>query len=256
MVQGEDSHDAVLILAGQVRVIADSARGAIPIATLEAPCLVGELGALAHLQRSATVRARTPVSVLRVGRSALADVARTTPSLLIDVIGRMGDRLRRFNDAIGLYTHALEALETARVRPGPARGAAQSAPRPRGLRPYLRADGRAAPAEKAAERRDGERGGHPAGSPAQARGIRSRHGHRRLRLDECGARRGRRLVRACGARRRTRGRRRRRCLRQGRPGRPVHRHHQDFDPHQPAREAGPARSDPEGQRLSRQQQRR
>ena len=23
----------------------------------------------------------------------------------------MGDRLRRFNDAIGLYTHALEALE-------------------------------------------------------------------------------------------------------------------------------------------------
>ncbi len=49
MLQGEDSHDAVLILAGQVTVIADSARGAIPIATLDAPCLVGELGALAHL---------------------------------------------------------------------------------------------------------------------------------------------------------------------------------------------------------------
>jgi len=111
MVQGEESHDAALILAGQVTVIADSARGAIPIAVLKAPCLVGELGALAHLQRSATVRARTPVTVLRVGRSALAEVARTTPSLLIDVIGRMGDRLRRFNGAIGLYTHALEALE-------------------------------------------------------------------------------------------------------------------------------------------------
>ncbi len=111
MLQGEDLHDAVLILAGQVTVNADSARGAIPIATLDAPCLVGELGALAHLQRSATVRARTPVQVLRIGRSALAEVARTTPSLLIDVIGRMGDRLRRFNDAIGLYTHALEALE-------------------------------------------------------------------------------------------------------------------------------------------------
>jgi serine phosphatase RsbU (regulator of sigma subunit) len=106
-----DSHDAVLILTGKVTVIADSARGSIPIATLNAPCLVGELGALAHLQRSATVRAHTPVRVLRVGRSALAEVARTTPSLLIDVIGRMGDRLRRFNDAIGLYTHALEALE-------------------------------------------------------------------------------------------------------------------------------------------------
>jgi len=31
--------------------------------------------------------------------------------LLIDVIGRMGDRLRKFNGAIGLYTHALAALE-------------------------------------------------------------------------------------------------------------------------------------------------
>ncbi len=109
--QGEESHDAALVLHGQVTIIADSARGAIPIATLDAPCLIGELGALAHLQRSATVRARTPVTVLRIGRSALADVARTTPSLLIDVIGRMGDRLRRFNGAIGLYTHALEALE-------------------------------------------------------------------------------------------------------------------------------------------------
>jgi serine phosphatase RsbU (regulator of sigma subunit) len=111
MVQGEESHDAALILGGTVTVIADSARGQIPIATLEAPCLVGELGALAHLQRSATVRARTAVTVLRIGRSALAEVARTTPSLLIDVIGRMGDRLRRFNGAISLYTHALEALE-------------------------------------------------------------------------------------------------------------------------------------------------
>jgi len=111
MTQGEEAHDAALLLSGEVTVIADSARGEIPIATLAAPALVGELGALAHLPRSATVRARTPVTVLRIGRSALAEVARTTPSLLIDVLFRMGDRLRRFNGAIGLYTHALEALE-------------------------------------------------------------------------------------------------------------------------------------------------
>jgi len=111
MVQGEDARDAALILSGEVTIVSDSARGAIPIANLEAPCLVGELGALAHLKRSATVRARTAVAALRIGQSALAEVARTTPSLLIDVIGRMGDRLRRFNEAIALYTHALEALE-------------------------------------------------------------------------------------------------------------------------------------------------
>ena len=111
MLQGEPSDCAMLILEGEVTVTSDSPRGTIPVSTLKAPALVGELGSLARLPRSATARARTPVSALQIGRDALAKVARATPSLLIDVIGRMGDRLRRLNGAIGLYTHALSALE-------------------------------------------------------------------------------------------------------------------------------------------------
>jgi phosphoserine phosphatase RsbU/P len=111
MVQGEPSDYAMLILAGEVTVSADSARGAIPISTLIAPSLVGELGSLAQLPRSATACARTPVTALRFGRTALLEVARATPSLLIDIIGRMGDRMRKFNGAISLYTQALDALE-------------------------------------------------------------------------------------------------------------------------------------------------
>jgi sigma-B regulation protein RsbU (phosphoserine phosphatase) len=75
MVQGEPSDSVVVILAGEVVVTSDSARGVIPVSTMQAPCLVGETGALARLPRSATVR------------------------------------LRRVNGAIGLYTHALAALE-------------------------------------------------------------------------------------------------------------------------------------------------
>jgi serine phosphatase RsbU (regulator of sigma subunit) len=111
MVQGEEAHDAGLILSGEVSIITDGPRGPIPVATLGAPSLVGEVGALAHLPRSATVRARTAVTLLRIGRSALAEIARTTPSILIDAIGNLGERLRRVNGAIAIYTHALEALE-------------------------------------------------------------------------------------------------------------------------------------------------
>ena len=117
MVQGEPSEYAMLILTGEVTVTADSARGVIPISTMQAPSLVGELGSLAGLPRSATARARTAVTALRIGRAELAKVARATPSLLIDVIGRMGDRLRKFNGAIGLYTHALAALERLEFDP-------------------------------------------------------------------------------------------------------------------------------------------
>src|ERR1700722_7549923 len=111
MVQGEPSDYAMLILEGAVTVSADSARGAIPISMLHAPSLVGELGSLAQLPRSATAHAHTPLTALRFGRAALVEVARATPSLLIDIIGRMGDRMRKFNGAISLYTQALDALE-------------------------------------------------------------------------------------------------------------------------------------------------
>ncbi len=111
MVQGEASDYAMLILEGEVTVSADSARGAIPISILKAPSLVGELGSLAQLRRSATARARTPVTALRFGRAALVEVALATPSLLIDIISRMGERMRKFNGAISLYTQALGALE-------------------------------------------------------------------------------------------------------------------------------------------------
>jgi phosphoserine phosphatase RsbU/P len=111
MVQGDASDFAMLILEGEVTVSAESARGAIPISTLNAPSLVGELGALAQLPRSATARACTPVTALRFGRAALVEAAYATPSLLVDVVGRMGERMRKFNGAISLYTQALGALE-------------------------------------------------------------------------------------------------------------------------------------------------
>ncbi len=117
MVQGEPSDCAMLILEGEVTVTADSVRGAIPVSTLKAPALVGELGSLAGLPRSATARARTPVTALQIGHDTLAEFGRATPSLLIDVIGRMGDRLRKINGAISLYTHALAALERHELDP-------------------------------------------------------------------------------------------------------------------------------------------
>jgi serine phosphatase RsbU (regulator of sigma subunit) len=118
MAQGEPSDCAMLILDGEAIVTADSARGAIPISTLKAPSLVGELGALAGLPRSATVRARTPVTAFCIGREALAEVWCATPAMLIDVIGRMGERMRKVNSAISLYTHAFSALERHELDPG------------------------------------------------------------------------------------------------------------------------------------------
>jgi sigma-B regulation protein RsbU (phosphoserine phosphatase) len=117
LAQGADSDHALLILTGEVHVTTDSSHGVVPVATLRGPCLVGEIAALAGLARTATVRAATNVSALRIDRPLLQAAARKTPALLIDVIGRLGERIRRVNGAIGLYTHALGALERHQFDP-------------------------------------------------------------------------------------------------------------------------------------------
>jgi len=58
--QGDSSDSVILLLSGEVIITADSKRGVIPISTLHAPCLVGEMGALAQLRRTASVRACSP----------------------------------------------------------------------------------------------------------------------------------------------------------------------------------------------------
>jgi serine phosphatase RsbU (regulator of sigma subunit) len=111
MAQGDASDFADVLVAGEAEICADSASGPILVARLKAPALVGELGAFAGLNRTASARARTPVAVLRIGKAALIEAALAAPAMLTDALARLGDRLRRVNGAIGLYTHALAALE-------------------------------------------------------------------------------------------------------------------------------------------------
>src|SRR5579883_2822559 len=85
MRQGEPSDHADFLIEGEAEICADSAGGPILIALLRGPALVG---------------------------AALA-----APSMLIDALARLGDRLRRVNGAIGLYTRALEALERGEFTP-------------------------------------------------------------------------------------------------------------------------------------------
>jgi sigma-B regulation protein RsbU (phosphoserine phosphatase) len=111
LAQGGESDYALVIVSGEVQIVVESRYGSIVVATLRAPCLIGELGALAGLARTATVRAATEVTALLVDRALLLDIARETPGLTLRVIGQLGNRIRQFNTAIGLYTHALAALE-------------------------------------------------------------------------------------------------------------------------------------------------
>ena len=83
----------------------------MPLATVHAPQLIGEIGVLADLPRTASVKAVTPSKVYRISRPELLQIGRKTPDLLLFIIGQMGRQLDAVNRAVSLYTNALAALE-------------------------------------------------------------------------------------------------------------------------------------------------
>ncbi|MDX2202843.1 MAG: SpoIIE family protein phosphatase [Hyphomicrobiaceae bacterium] len=109
--QGEPSLDAVILLAGEVSILNEDAHGETLLARTQAPALLGEIGALAQLPRTATIVAGNGVLALRVPQAALLEAAQETPQILVSVVGRLGQQMQSVNGALGLYAGSLAALE-------------------------------------------------------------------------------------------------------------------------------------------------
>ncbi|MFC6486438.1 PP2C family protein-serine/threonine phosphatase [Nitratireductor sp. GCM10026969] len=109
--QGEVSDSAIVILEGTVEVVAQTTSGSVCLATIREQALLGEIGILANLRRTATVRAIEPGCLLRIGRDQFNSIAEGEPQVLRYVIGQLGGQIRAFNTAVGVYTDALAALE-------------------------------------------------------------------------------------------------------------------------------------------------
>ncbi|HET7850615.1 MAG TPA: SpoIIE family protein phosphatase [Pseudolabrys sp.] len=110
--QSESSDSALFILVGEADVLVETSYGDIQVARCVPDTLIGEIGAFTGLARTATVRARTAVDALKIGREQLLECGRTNPTLLLSIVGQLGERLSRLNRAIGFYTNALSALES------------------------------------------------------------------------------------------------------------------------------------------------
>jgi serine phosphatase RsbU (regulator of sigma subunit) len=109
--QGTASDCALFIVSGEADIAVETAYGAIHIANGLPKMMIGEIGAFTLMPRIATVRARTDLDALRIGRSQLLELGRANPQFLLFVVEQLGERLSRLNHAIGFYTNALGALE-------------------------------------------------------------------------------------------------------------------------------------------------
>src|SRR5262245_48322355 len=84
--QGEMSDAAFFLDSGSMLVFEETRYGPVTLANIQAPRLIGEIGALAGLARTASVKALTPARVFRISRAQLFDLSRKSPELLMAVV--------------------------------------------------------------------------------------------------------------------------------------------------------------------------
>src|SRR5262249_35113519 len=91
-------------------VYAETSYGPVSLATVSAPQLVGEIGALTGLARTTSVKALSPARVFRIARAQLFELTTESPELLMSVVRQLGQQIDSVNKAVALYTNALSAL--------------------------------------------------------------------------------------------------------------------------------------------------
>jgi CRP-like cAMP-binding protein len=109
--QGDPSDSALLMTEGEADVLVDGSQGQVPIGQLAVGALVGEVGVFADMPRTASVRARTAVEVLKIGRDDILASGGDNPAFLRAMIRQLGERMVAFNEAVGVYTETLAELE-------------------------------------------------------------------------------------------------------------------------------------------------
>ncbi len=115
--QGDASEYAYYLKSGSVTVFAENKFGTVDLATIHSPQLIGEIGVLAGLPRTASIKAASEITIVKISASQLLEIGTKNPRLLFTVISQLGRQIDGVNKAVGLYTTALSALEQREFDP-------------------------------------------------------------------------------------------------------------------------------------------
>ncbi len=84
--QGDPADAAYIILDGEADVLVEAPEGPVRVATVGRNSIVGEIGILCDVPRTATVTARSELTVLRVAKDGFVHLVTQFPQIGIEVM--------------------------------------------------------------------------------------------------------------------------------------------------------------------------
>jgi hypothetical protein len=100
--QGDEGEEAYVILAGNADIVVERELNRVVLYSLGPGQMIGELAMLCDTPRSATVRAKTSLTALRLNREVFFETMRQDPAFSFKVARDLGERLVRTTEEISL----------------------------------------------------------------------------------------------------------------------------------------------------------
>ena len=94
--QNETADSAFVIMDGEVEIVGEDSEGKlVPLLTRGRNELIGEMAALSNAPRSATIRAKGRLKVLRIPNEQFVKVLSENPEVALSVMRELSDKLAR-----------------------------------------------------------------------------------------------------------------------------------------------------------------
>jgi len=81
------------VLDGQADILVDTPQGSVKVASLGKNDIVGEIAILCDVPRTATVRATSRLTALRVSKDGFFNLVTQFPQIAVEVMGELASRL-------------------------------------------------------------------------------------------------------------------------------------------------------------------
>ena len=91
--KGDPGDCAYVIIDGEVQIVSETERGDLVVATLGRNALFGELALLTNVARTATIRARGSLEVLRIGDDTFLKLLAENADVALDVLRQLSEKL-------------------------------------------------------------------------------------------------------------------------------------------------------------------
>lgn len=98
--RGDTSDAAYVVLDGKAEVFFEALSGTVKVTELGPHDLIGEMGVLGEIPRSASVRAVTDLLVLRIDKQVFIELLEQFPRIAIDVMRELAHRLERTTERL------------------------------------------------------------------------------------------------------------------------------------------------------------